>query len=154
MLYLVRHAEAVREIEDARQPLSERGRQEMERVAGFLATCGIAVDRILHSGKLRAKQTAEILAAALHPALGAAEAEGLAPLDDPVHWFEKIDETAESLMLVSHLPCLPKLCSLLLYGEQDSNVVTFNPGSVLCLRGEAKGLWFIQWMVTPSILCR
>lgn len=126
----------------------------MKIVAEFLAPCRLPIDRILHSGKLRARQTAEALAAALNPAHGIAESEGLAPLDDPSEWFERLDETEEHLMLVGHLPHLPKLASLLLYGEQDNNVVTFDPAAVLCLGGDGKGLWFIRWMVTPGILRR
>jgi len=60
-LYLVQHGEAKREEEDPSRPLTENGRREVEIVAKFLSEAGIKIDKILHSGKLRAAQTAEIL---------------------------------------------------------------------------------------------
>ncbi|HDD66024.1 MAG TPA: phosphohistidine phosphatase SixA, partial [Nitrososphaeria archaeon] len=60
-VYLVQHGEAKREEEDPARPLTEEGKREVEDVARFLAELGVRVDRILHSGKLRAAQTANIL---------------------------------------------------------------------------------------------
>jgi phosphohistidine phosphatase len=91
-LYLVQHGEAKREEEDPSRPLTENGRIEVERVAEFLARAGVKVDRILHSGRLRAAQTAEILARHLRPSKGVERAEGLDPLADPNIWAEKLRE--------------------------------------------------------------
>lgn len=60
-LYLVQHGEALSKEQDTKRSLSEQGRREVERMANFLATAGVRVARICHSGKLRAQQTAEIL---------------------------------------------------------------------------------------------
>jgi phosphohistidine phosphatase len=46
-LYLVQHGEAKREEEDPSRSLTENGRIEVERVAGFLMRAGVKVDRIL-----------------------------------------------------------------------------------------------------------
>ena len=66
-LYLVQHGEAVPEDADPSRPLSETGNRDVARVAAFLATADIRVSRVLHSGKLRAGQTAELCAAKLAP---------------------------------------------------------------------------------------
>jgi len=51
-------------------------------MAEHLASVGLTLDRIEHSDKLRARQTAEILAANLHPANGTIQVSRLAPNDD------------------------------------------------------------------------
>ena len=66
-LYLVQHGEALTKEADPDRPLSEAGRANVEHLAGFLAGRSLRVARVLHSGKTRARQTAEILAAALAP---------------------------------------------------------------------------------------
>ena len=62
MLYLVQHGEATKETEDPARPLTEHGRQEVVKVARALARVRLGVSVIAHSGKLRARQTAELLA--------------------------------------------------------------------------------------------
>ncbi len=57
----------------------------------------VQVSRILHSGKLRAKQTAEALSEHLHPTGGSSETDGLAPLDDPTIWAGRLAEELEDL---------------------------------------------------------
>ena len=61
-LYLVQHGEAVPDDVDPARPLSQAGKKDVERLAEFLARRKLAVSRILHSGKLRAQQTAELIA--------------------------------------------------------------------------------------------
>jgi phosphohistidine phosphatase len=62
LIYLVRHGNAVPEQTDPACPLSEIGRAEVEATAKELLAEGAKIDEVWHSGKLRAKQTAEILA--------------------------------------------------------------------------------------------
>ena len=66
-LYLVRHSNAVdpgspEYEDDSQRPLTEKGRDKMERIASALKGLGAEPDRILSSPYARAKQTAEILA--------------------------------------------------------------------------------------------
>jgi len=83
LLYLVQHGEAKREEEDPARPLTDKGKSEVEKIASFIAKTGIHIERILHSGKLRALQTAEILASHLKPPRGIEQADALDPLADP-----------------------------------------------------------------------
>jgi phosphohistidine phosphatase len=62
-LYLVQHGAAKSEAEDPQRGLTDEGKRTIERMAAFLAPLGFSLDRIEHSEKLRARQTAEILAA-------------------------------------------------------------------------------------------
>lgn len=58
-LYLVHHGDAVGPEVDPRRPLSAAGRAEVERIAAQAAGLGARPAVVWHSGKLRAKQTAE-----------------------------------------------------------------------------------------------
>ena len=64
-LYLVQHGEACAKDVDPDRPLTDAGKADVERLAAFLGQVGIRVDRVIHSGKLRAVQTAERLAGVL-----------------------------------------------------------------------------------------
>ena len=82
-VYLVQHGEAKSEMEAPQRPLTEKGKQEVESVACYVASLQIEVAQILHSGRLRAKQTAELFAHYLSPTEEVREEKGLGPLDDP-----------------------------------------------------------------------
>ena len=70
MLYLVHHAEAAESHVDPQRPLTEAGRRHAERLAGEAARRGVRPAAVWHSGKLRARQTAEILWRACNPSAG------------------------------------------------------------------------------------
>ena len=68
-LFLLRHADAgdpeAWTGNDAARPLSDKGRRQAERLGAFLARIGFEPDVILTSPKVRARETAEIVAAAI-----------------------------------------------------------------------------------------
>ncbi len=151
-LYLVQHGRARAESEDPARSLTEEGRQEVARVAAFLEAAGIALDRIEHSGKLRARQTAEILAARLGPREGPMEVPGIAPDDDPAPLVSRLAEQTGSLMLVGHLPHLSRLVSLLVVGSPGTPIVQFHMGGVVRLDREPEGRWAVRWALAPEIV--
>ncbi len=151
LVYLVQHGEAVPEEVDPRRPLTDRGRVEVERVAAFLFSAGVKPSVIYHSGKLRAKQTAEILASKLQPSKGVREADGLEPKADPKLWAERLNAIDEDVMIVGHLPHLARLASMLLTGNPDREVVGFRYGAVFCLERSEKG-WRLLWGIRPYLL--
>ena len=149
--YLVQHGEAKPEQEDPARPLTDRGRGEVERVAQAARRSGVGVAEILHSGKLRAQQTAELLAAALSPVGGVRAVAGLAPLDDPAAARELLDQAAAPRMIVGHLPHLSRLTSLLLVGDPTREIVSFRMGAIVCLTREEEG-WRLKWILTPDFV--
>jgi len=151
-LYLVQHGEAKRKEEDSARPLTDRGREEVERVASYAAKIGVKVKRILHSGKLRAQQTAEIMAKHLKPPKGVEKTDGLEPLADPKAWAERLKKVEENLMLVGHLPHLSRLTSLLLTDREDVELVAFRMGGIVCLERDEEGKWRVQWIIRPETL--
>jgi len=153
-LYLVQHAAAKTEAEDPQRGLTDEGRRTVERVAEFLASLGLAVERIEHSDKLRARQTAEILAARLQPAAGTQPVTGLAPNDDVELTCARLRSESKDLMLVGHLPHLSRLAARLLELEADRAVVRFQMGAVVALSRDDVGRWGVEWMLAPALLSR
>ncbi len=151
-LYLVQHGKPVSKEEDPERPLSYQGADDIKRVAEFLEKYGMEIEEVLHSGKMRARQTAEIMISRLNPRADLIEREGLAPMDDVKDIARHLKERERDLMLVGHLPHLAKLASLLILGSETPPVVTFQQGGVLCLSKDKTGKWTIAWMLVPEII--
>jgi len=153
IVYLVQHGEAKPESEDPDRSLTARGREEVSLVARHAAGMGVKVARIFHSGKLRAKQTAEILAEHLHPADGVEEARGLSPMDPPESARSLIEDAKEPVMVVGHLPHLSRLLSLIVMGNPEMEVVRFRKGGIVSL-AKSDMKWSVAWILTPDIVRR
>jgi phosphohistidine phosphatase len=150
-LFLVRHGDAVEKEQDPDRPLNEQGRQAVERIASWATAAGVRPDEILHSGKLRAAQTAEILAAQLQPARGTARRDGLNPNDDVATIAEWVADADATVMLVGHLPFLGRLVAQLVVGDADCNVVQFAAGGLVALVREDDE-WVIAYVVDPGLM--
>jgi phosphohistidine phosphatase len=151
-LYLVQHGAATNEAEDPQRRLTAEGAKTVERMAGCLSQLNLGVDRIEHSDKERARQTAEIMAAHLGLAQGTRQVAGMAPNDDVAPMRERMQNESSSLMLVGHLPYLSRLLSLLLGVPQDRMLVAFQMGGVVHLEREEKGEWRLRWILVPDLL--
>ena len=148
--YLVRHGEAKAETEDPARSLSDRGREEVTRVARHVRTFGLQIAEIRHSDKLRARQTAEILAEQLSPLRGIHEMEGLAPMDHPSKAQAEIEKSRDPIMLVGHLPHLSRLASALILGDPEQEIVHFKAGAVACLVRD-EYVFRLQWILAPDL---
>ena len=60
-LYLMQHGQATTETEDPERPLTDAGRAAVQRVAKRARAADVRISSCLHSGKLRAEQTAQLL---------------------------------------------------------------------------------------------
>lgn len=150
-LYLVQHGEARAKNVDPERALTEAGRQTVERMARWAVEAGIKVDRIRHSGKRRAEQTAGILADRLHPAEGVSAAAGLGPNDDVQPVARGLVDQLGPLLLVGHLPFLSRLASLLLVGQPDRPLIRFCQGGLVGLLHE-EGHWSVGCLIPPSMV--
>jgi len=112
-IYLIQHAQAKSSEQDPARPISEDGLSNIERVAAYAEKLGFRVDHIYQSGKLRAQQTAEILARHLGIAEKVEAKEGLDPSDNvaPIKdWLDRLSSDGmRSIVIVGHLPFLDKL---------------------------------------------
>lgn len=149
-LYLARHGHATTKEESADRPLSDAGRKDVSRVADILGQMGVSVDRVIHSGKPRAQQTAEILARSVLPGSALDISPDLNPHDPVEPWVERLSMPGEDIMLVGHLPFMGKLASRLVTGSEEPIVVRFDAGSVVCLEGSDDGKWTVVATANPS----
>ena len=150
-LYLVQHGKSLARDEDPEQGLSEEGIAETERIAAVAKGYGVRPSGIAHSGKKRARQTAEIFAAALRPENAVQERGGLDPLNDVVQIADTLNNK-EDLMLVGHLPFMERLTAYLITGSIEKLVFKFQNGGIVCLdKDPDRPSWFIKWALMPKI---
>lgn len=150
-LYLVQHGKYLSKNVDIHEGLSEEGIAEVKRIAEVARGYGVKVSKILHSGKTRARQTAQIYASSLGVKNEIEEIEGIKPLDDVVNFVKNID-LPENIMLVGHLPFLEKLAAYLVVGSAEKPIFKFQNGGIVCLEKESDSFsWIIKWTLMPNI---
>jgi phosphohistidine phosphatase len=150
-LYLAQHGNAVAKEEDPARPLSEQGERDVRSMASRLGDAGIQVTRVWHSGKLRAAQTAEILAKETLSGRKTECIKGLGPNDPVAEFATDADVWDEDTLVVGHLPFMSRLLSLLLVDDAGHELVRFSPGSVVCLERDAADRWVLAWMLRPEL---
>jgi phosphohistidine phosphatase len=97
--------------------LSERGRRETAHLATEAASRGARPDVVWHSGKLRARQTAEAFWRACNPLAAFSAARDLQP-DDPPSWIlNQIRAENRDVLIAGHMPHLAGLLQLLVANE-------------------------------------
>lgn len=148
----MQHGAAVEEEVDPQRPLTEVGENQVRRVAAFAAVHGIALDRVVHSGKLRAEQSARLLAGPL----GCSRVDALPGMNpgDPVSAFAATEldpGSGQRLAVVGHLPFLDRLTSLLLAGDESARIVGFCNGGLVALTGVNDRGWTLAWAITPEL---
>ncbi len=151
-LYLVQHAEACAKEVDPKRPLSDRGQGDIERMAKFLKHSGIRVERVIHSGKLRARQTAECLAAAIAPQVEIELSGLIDPNDNPKAFDWQSQSWSRDTLIVGHLPFMSKFISHLIVEDENRPIIAYQPGSVVCLQLIEEKHWQINWMIRPDII--
>src|SRR5262245_44245105 len=118
-LFLVHHGEAVGPDVDPRRPLSPTGLAAVERLAAAAARRGVKPAIVWHSGKLRAKQTAEAFWRACYALAEFSATRDLQP-DDPPAWMrDRLRAEPRDVLIAGHFPHLPRLLALLL-GRDDA----------------------------------
>lgn len=151
-LYLMQHGEAMREEHDPTRPLTEKGRAATNRVVRYaVERAGVRVARIVHSGKLRARQTAEIWRELL-PAALITEEEGLDPQASPEMYRERLALATADVLVVGHLPHLARLAALLLCGHDGSDPIMVQNAGLICFERREHDGWSVRWALTPEIV--
>jgi len=116
-LYLMRHGEADSELTDGQRLLSDRRRNDIQRVAALVkANIGITVNTVFHSGKTRARETAQMFSSYVTLSDPIEIDDHLSPNADPEIWKDRLVGERENLMLVGHLPHLNRLVPLFVGG--------------------------------------
>jgi len=116
LLLLVHHGDAVGPDVDPQRPLSKDGAAAVERLAAEAAARGVKPQVVWHSGKLRAKQTAEAMWRACNALAEFSATRDLQP-DDPPQWFrDRLRNEPRDIIVAGHFPYLPRLLALLITG--------------------------------------
>lgn len=139
-IVIVRHGEALDASSDEKRPLSSYGVDQIKHQAQQTKKCGIKVERIWHSHKKRAEQTAEIFAREFDLTDFCMAKEGLSPNDEAEPILDLALEEKGELMLVSHLPLVGIIASLLI---GDVSNLAFHTGTV-CDIVKSNGIWEIS----------
>jgi phosphohistidine phosphatase len=143
LLYLVHHGDAVGPEEDPRRPLSQRGRREVERITADAAARGARPAVVWHSGKLRAKQTAEMLWRGCNALAEFSATRDLQPDDQPLWIRDRLRAESRDIMIAGHFPHLPRLLGLLTAGAEN-----FPQHGIVALSTEDEGeTWKELWRI-------
>ena len=159
-LYILRHGIAVMQDDldyarDAERPLTSKGKRQLRQTAAVMKKMGLRFDLILSSPYLRAKQTAEIVAASLKLKNRLKFSEALAPDGNPKELIRELNESKaapESVLLVGHEPYLSGLVSLLTTGG-TALAMDFKKGGLCKLETEQPGYGrcaTLVWLLTPK----
>jgi phosphohistidine phosphatase len=143
-VFLVHHADAVAGNIDHMRPLSPRGLAQAEQVAKELAARGAKPAAIWHSGKLRARQTAEVCWRAVNPFAAFTAVRGLQPEDDPETIAVALAAEDRDVLLASHMPFLPTLLHRLTTGRRDRMSAAFPLNGVVALERDGD-VWTERW---------
>lgn len=144
MIVLTHHGRALRREVEPTQPLSVPGRVASQHLAAAAAAQGVRPDVIWHSGKFRARQTAELFWHACNPDAAIAVARGLQPTDPPGVMRTRLDNDDRSILLVGHLPHLARLLRVLRGETPDGAIIDFPSHGCVALRQQG-GQWQELW---------
>ena len=163
-LYLMRHGIALpgndpAVTKDADRPLSPKGIKRTRKIAEGIRRLDLSFDVLLTSPLARARQTADLVAAALGAEARIEEISELAPESTVEHLLVGLTRYQDrgDLLLVGHEPLLSNAFSHLLYGKAARNAINmeFKKGG-LC-RIEIDTLpplspGKLHWFLTPKQL--
>jgi phosphohistidine phosphatase len=143
VLYLVHHGDAVGPEVDPRRPLSEQGREDVLRLAAEAAERGAHPTVVWHSGKLRARQSAEAFWRACNALAPLSATRDLQP-EDPPDWIrDRLRGETRDILIAGHYPHLPRLLTLLTLAEGGRS---FPQHGVVALQTDDEGkTWREIW---------
>lgn len=155
-LILLRHAEAHAGLDDETRALTPAGGATASRVGRFLAQRRLfGLNRLAHSTLLRARQTAELVAAEQPFPVTLDEVDGLEPEADPRRILALLERHQQPCLLVGHNPHLSALASLLLTGSDTADVLQLPKCGMVCLapagRSLLPGHCRMEWMTVPGL---
>jgi len=142
----MQHGLATDKAENPERSLSAQGIDNTSAIAKQLKLSVVPVSKVFHSGKLRAQQTAEIIATELSITTSAIE--HLSANDDAKLFTQQLN--TNYALYVGHLPHLENLVSLLLAGREKPPLIKFQNSAVACL--ECHGDFYqLSWYLTPDL---
>lgn len=159
-LYLLRHADALVNFNDAERPLSPKGWKQVTQLCGYLNKDLFEnVVAIYHSPLLRALETAEGFKNGLELKMPLKIVESLVPGGNIVHAGAFFAKQESDVIAVGHNPHFEALVSYLISEDPNGCHVTMKKCSLACLSKLAEpsketpaGVWSLEWLVSPKIM--
>jgi phosphohistidine phosphatase len=149
-LYLVHHGDALGPQVDPRRPLSLHGADTVKRLAQEAARRGARPDVVWHSGKLRARQTAEEFWRACNALAEFSATKDLQPGDPPGWIRDRLLGETRDILIAGHFPHLPQLAALLLQPAEGATSEHVPQHGVLALISDDAGAsWREAWRLVP-----
>ena len=157
-LYFIRHGLAEERGEswpdDMKRPLTDEGMSRMRKAARGLARLGVSVDVVLASPLVRARQTAEIVAAGLDPRPSLVNVDSLAPDGTYAAVIADLEKYVRKsrIALVGHEPMMGELAARLIGSRHP---LELKKGAVCRIDVEdlpPAGPGDLRWLLTPKIL--
>lgn len=159
-LYILRHGLAGQPgahgmAKDADRPLTAEGKQKLRKIAAAMKALDLSFDLILSSPYARARETADIVAAAFNARKELECSDTLTPSGSPRELIRLLNHRKpqpESLLLVGHEPYLSTLISLLVAGVGDLSIV-LKKGGLCKLAAESLRpgrCATLEWLLTPK----
>jgi phosphohistidine phosphatase len=157
-LYLIRHGLAEERgpawPDDHKRPLTEDGASRMRKSARGLSRLGVAFDLVLTSPLVRAKQTAEIVAAAANPRPAIVTIDSMSPDGGVAAVIADLEKHAKKtrIALVGHEPGIGELAARLIGSR---HAIEFKKGAVCRIDLDAlppSGPGQLRWLLTPKIM--
>jgi phosphohistidine phosphatase len=142
-LFLVHHAQATEPDVDPQRPLTSDGSRHAQDLAIRARDRGVKPVVIWHSGKLRARQTAEAFWKACNPLAEFAATRGLQPTDPAQTIVDAVAGETRDIMIVGHFPSLPRIFALLL-GKSEGEPPDFPLHGMVALTGDGDR-WTEGW---------
>lgn len=142
-VYLMRHGEAASG-SSGEPELTARGVEQVAAMADWCSSQRIELESILHSSKLRARQTAEIVRSRIAAPCSLEERAGLKPDDDPFAVAALLEAATAPVLVVSHLPLLDCVAGLLVENDPHRVVVGFATAQLACFEKNDDG-WTLAW---------
>lgn len=116
----------------------------MDRVAAAAASRGAKPAVVWHSGKLRARQTAEAYWRACNALAEFSATRDLQP-DDPPGWmYDRLRGESRDILIAGHFPHLPRLLALLL---RDDTISFPAHGLVAVVTDDDGDRWREMWRI-------
>jgi len=159
ILYILRHGIAVEPgtpgyAADSDRPLLPKGERKLLKIAKAMQGLELSFDLILSSTYLRARQTAQIIAAASKPKKRVELSDLLTPGGSPrklIDWLDRFKPAPDQVLLVGHEPYLSGLISMLTSGQSDL-AITMKKGGLCKLSAERLQYGrcaVLDWLLTP-----
>jgi len=143
---LVHHADAVGPDVDPQRPLSTLGRTQAESLAERAKAAGVVPAAIWHSGKLRARQTAEAFYRLCNPFAEFKMVRGLRPDDPPEFVRDSLSAETRDLLLVGHMPNIRLILRMLVKDAEDFPL----HGLVAVETSSGGAAWTETWRAQPQ----